>query len=59
MPLADRAPKIGIGIGQRSAGRRNLEDEQRHGKTSVNQRMLDDLAKTLGCGGRSKPPLRA
>ena len=42
--------KEGIGIGQRSAGRRNLEDEQRHGKTGVDQRMLDDLTKTLGCG---------
>ena len=42
--------KDGIGIGQRSAGRRNLEDEQRHGKTGVDQRMLDDLTKTLGCG---------
>ena len=42
--------KDGIGIDQRSTGRRNLEDEQRHGKTGVNQCMLDSLAKTLGCG---------
>ena len=45
-----KGAKDGIGIGQRSAGRRNLEDEQRHGKTGVDQRMLDDLTKTLGCG---------
>ena len=37
-----------IGIGQRGTSRRNLKDEQRHGKTGVDQRMLDDLAKTLG-----------
>ena len=48
--VSRQGAKDGIGIGQRSAGRRNLEDEQRHGKTGVDQRMLDDLAKTLGCG---------
>ena len=42
--------KDSIGVGQRGTSRRNLEDEQRHGKTGVDQRMLDDLTKTLGCG---------
>ena len=48
--VSRQGAKNGIGIGQRSTGRRNLEDKRRHGKTGVDQRMLDNLAKTLGCG---------
>ena len=45
--VSRQGAKDGIGIGQRSTGRRNLEDEQRHGKAGVDQRMLDDLIKTF------------
>ena len=48
--VSRQSTKNGVGIGKRGTGRRNLEDELRHGKTGIDERMLDDLAKTLGCG---------
>ena len=48
--ISRQGTKDDIGIGQLGTGRRNLEDELRHGKTGVDQCMLDDFAKTLGCG---------
>ena len=46
--VSRQGAKNGIGIGQRSTGRRNLEDKRRHGKTGIDQRMLNDLAKAIG-----------
>mgnify|MGYP000440904118 CR=1 FL=1 len=48
--IGSQGAKDSIGIGQRGTSRRNLKGELRHGKTGVDQRMLDDLTKTLGCG---------
>ena len=48
--VSRKGAKDGIGIGQRSTGRRNIEDEQRHSKAGVDERMLNNLAKALRCG---------
>ena len=45
--VSRQGAKDGIGIGQRGTESRNLKGELRHGKTGVDQRMLDDLIKTF------------
>ena len=47
--VSRQGTKDGIGFGKRSTGRRNLEDELRHSKPGIDQCMLNDFAKTLGC----------